>query len=96
MDSNTMSWLSWVIVGGAAGWLASQVMKSRLGLGIDIVVGIVGALVAGFVLSANAVGTSGVTGFDIWSVVLAFMGAVALLGLLRFVSNRGISTDSGS
>ena len=96
MDGNTLSWLSWVIVGGAAGWLASQVMKSRLGLGIDIVVGIVGAALTGFVLNANAIGTSSKTGFDIWSIVMAFIGAVALLGLLRLISNQSISPDSGN
>ncbi len=87
MDSNTMGWLAWIIVGGIAGWLASQVMHSRLGLIMDIVVGIVGAFIGGFLLSA--VGAPGVTGFSIWSVVVAFIGAAVLLGLLRLLSGRG-------
>lgn len=82
-----MGWLAWIIVGGVAGWLASMVMHTRLGLVMDIVVGIIGAFVGGFILSAF--GASGVTGFSIWSVVVAFIGAVVLLGLLRFVSGRG-------
>ena len=84
---DTMSWLAWIIVGGIAGWLASMVMHSRMGMLMDIVVGIVGAFVGGFLLSA--VGTAGVTGFNLWSVFVAFIGAVVLLGLLRLVSGRG-------
>jgi uncharacterized membrane protein YeaQ/YmgE (transglycosylase-associated protein family) len=87
MDGNTMGWLAWIIVGGIAGWLASQVMHSSLGLVMDIVVGIVGAVIGGFLL--NALGTSGVTGFNVWSVVVAFIGAVVLLAVVRLVSGRG-------
>jgi len=87
MDGNTMGWLAWIIVGGVAGWLASQVMRSPRGLIMDIVVGIIGAIIGGFLL--NAVGTSGVTGFNIWSVFVAFIGAVVLLGVLRLVSRNG-------
>lgn len=87
MDSNTMGWLAWIIVGSIAGWLASRVMHSPMGLLMDIIVGIIGAVIGGFLLSA--VGTSGVTGFNIWSVLVAFIGAVVLLGVLRLFSNRG-------
>ena len=85
MDSNVMGWLAWIIVGGVAGWLASIVMKTdaRQGLLMDIVVGIIGAIIGGFLL--NAVGMSGVTGFNIWSLFVAFIGAVVLLGILRLV-----------
>ncbi len=89
MDSNTMGWLAWIIVGGIAGWLASQVMKSRQGLLVNIVVGIVGAVIGGFLL--NAVGVAGVTGFNIWSVLVAFIGAVVLLWVLRLVSGRSLT-----
>ena len=93
MDSNTMGWLAWIIVGGIAGWLASSVMHSRLGLVMDIVVGIVGAFIGGFLLSA--VGAPGVTGFTLWSIVVSFIGAVVLLGLVRMVTGRGRSHRSG-
>lgn len=82
-----MSWLAWIIVGGIAGWLASRFMSSRLGLVTDIVVGIVGAFIGGFLM--NSVGARGVTGFDLWSVIVASIGAVVLLWVLRLVSNRG-------
>jgi len=87
---DTMSWLGWIIVGGIAGWLASRFMHSPMGLLMDIVVGIVGGVIGGFLMTT--VGASGVTGFNIWSLLVAFIGAVVLLGLLRLVSNRGSAT----
>jgi uncharacterized membrane protein YeaQ/YmgE (transglycosylase-associated protein family) len=84
-----MGWLAWIVVGAIAGWLASMVMHSRLGLLGDIVAGIVGALIGGVLFSA--VGVSGLTGFNVWSVFVAFIGAVVLLGAIRlFTGNRGI------
>ena len=83
---DAMGWLAWIIVGGIAGALASAVMHSRLGIIGDIVVGIVGAFIGGFLFSL--VGAAGATGFNIWSVVVAFVGAVVLLGLLRMLSGN--------
>ena len=87
---DAMGWLAWIIVGGIAGWLASMVMHSRQGLVMDIVVGIIGAFIGGFLLSA--IGTPGVTGFNLWSVIVAFIGAVVLLGVLRLFSGRSRSS----
>ena len=85
-----MGWLAWIIVGAVAGWLAGVVMHSRLGLIGDIVVGIVGAFIGGFLFSA--IGVSGTTGFNIWSVFVAFVGGVVLLGALRlFSGNRSLN-----
>lgn len=83
-----MGWLAWLIVGAVAGWLASMVMKTsgRQGLLMDIVVGIVGAFIGGFLF--NQFGAAGVTGFNIWSVLLAFVGAVVLLAVLRLLSGQ--------
>ncbi len=83
---DAMGWLAWIIIGALAGWLASVVMHSRLGLIMDIIVGIVGAIIGGFLF--NLVGAQGVTGFNIWSLFVAFIGAVVLLGVLRLVSGR--------
>jgi uncharacterized membrane protein YeaQ/YmgE (transglycosylase-associated protein family) len=76
----------WVIVGAIAGWLASIVMKTNQsqGLLMDIIVGIVGAFIGGFVLNALGVGGA-VTGLNIGSILTAFIGAVILLAILRFV-----------
>jgi uncharacterized membrane protein YeaQ/YmgE (transglycosylase-associated protein family) len=83
-----MGWLAWLVIGAVAGWLASIVMKtnSRQGLFMDIVVGIVGAFIGGFLF--NEFGSTGVTGFDIWSVFVAFTGAVVLLGAIRLANGQ--------
>ncbi len=83
-----MGWLAWLIIGAVAGWLASIVMKSsgRQGLLMDIVVGIVGAFIGGFLF--NQFGAAGVTGFNIWSVFVAFVGAVVLLAAMRLLNGQ--------
>ncbi len=80
-----MGWLAWLVIGAVAGWLASIVMKTNRsqGLLMDIIVGIVGAFIGGFLF--NQFGSAGVTGFNIWSLFVAFVGAIVLLGLLRLV-----------
>ena len=91
MDFNNMGWLAWLIVGAVSGWLASIVMRTNAsqGLLLDIIVGIIGAFIGGFLF--NAIGVTGVTGFDIWSVFVAFVGAVVLLGLLRLFTGRAVA-----
>jgi uncharacterized membrane protein YeaQ/YmgE (transglycosylase-associated protein family) len=85
--------LVWIIVGGIAGWLASLVVRGG-GMGIvgDIIVGVVGALVGGFVLSLLLPGTFGVDGFNLSSLVVAFIGAVILLLIVKlFTGRRAVS-----
>jgi len=79
-----MSILSWILVGLVAGWLAGVVMKGGShGVLGDIIVGIVGALVGGF-LATNLFGAPGaVDGFNSTSIIVAFLGAVVTIGLLR-------------
>ena len=81
-----MGWLAWLVVGAVAGWLASKVMRTSLGLLTDILVGIVGAFIGGFLF--NQFGTVGVTGFNIWSVFVAFVGAIVLLMVIRLFNGR--------
>ena len=90
MDLGTMGWLAWLIVGAIAGWLASMVMGTnrQQGLLMDIVVGIVGAVIGGLLFSA--IGAAGVTGFSIWSIFVAFTGAVILLALVRLFNRRKV------
>ena len=90
MDMGQMGWLAWLIVGAIAGWLASRVMRSGLGLIGDIIVGIVGAFLGGFLF--NLVGASGTTGFNIWSIFVSFVGAVVLLGVIRVLNGRRLTT----
>jgi uncharacterized membrane protein YeaQ/YmgE (transglycosylase-associated protein family) len=84
-----MGILAWIVVGLIAGWLASQVMRGGgYGLIGDIIVGIVGALIGGF-LAANLLNMpNAVNGINITSILVAFVGAVILLAILRMVSGR--------
>jgi uncharacterized membrane protein YeaQ/YmgE (transglycosylase-associated protein family) len=83
-----MGLLAWLIVGGVAGWLASMVMKSNLGLLMDIIVGVVGAFVGGMLF--HFLGEPGVVGFSLWSVLVAFIGSVVLLGLIRLLRGQRV------
>jgi len=79
------SWLAWIVIGLIAGAIASRVVAGRgFGCLVDIVVGVAGALIGGFLLSA-LFGASGTVGF--WgSLIVAFIGAAALLAVLKLVS----------
>ena len=81
-----MGLIAWLVVGGIAGWLASMVIPSGLGLIGDIVVGVVGGFIGGFLF--HAVGEVGMTGLSLWSIVVSFIGAVVLLYVIRFFSGR--------
>jgi uncharacterized membrane protein YeaQ/YmgE (transglycosylase-associated protein family) len=80
-----MGWISWLLVGGMAGWLASMMMgtNARMGLVANIIVGIMGAMIGGFVLSFFGIG--GVTGLNLWSMLVATMGAILLLYLVSLL-----------
>jgi uncharacterized membrane protein YeaQ/YmgE (transglycosylase-associated protein family) len=82
-----MGILAWIIIGLIAGWLAGLVMKGG-GYGIlgDIIVGIIGALVGGFL--ASALLGVGITGFDLPSLIIAFLGAVVLIAIVRALPGR--------
>jgi uncharacterized membrane protein YeaQ/YmgE (transglycosylase-associated protein family) len=88
MDMGQMGWLAWLIVGAVAGWLASMVMSTngRQGLLMDIIVGILGAFIGGFLFTQF--GAAGVTGFNVWSIFVAFTGAVVLLIVIRLLTGR--------
>ncbi len=83
---DAMGWLAWIIIGAISGWLASIVMGTNAsqGLLMDIIVGIIGAFIGGFLF--NLIGAPGATGFNVWSLFVAFIGAVVLLGILRLFS----------
>lgn len=81
-----MDWLAWIVLGGIAGWLAGMLMHSGLGIIGDIIVGIVGALLGGWLF--NQFGMPGVTGFNVYTLVVAVIGAVVLLFLVDLVSRR--------
>jgi uncharacterized membrane protein YeaQ/YmgE (transglycosylase-associated protein family) len=73
-----MSILAWIVLGLIAGFIASKIVnKTGEGIVLDILLGIVGAVVGGFLF--NLVGSAGVTGLNIWSLVVAVIGAVVFL-----------------
>ncbi len=82
-----MSILAWIILGLIAGFIGSKLVnKSGQGLILDIVLGIVGALVGGFIF--NAFGAVGVTGLNIYSLIVAVIGAVVVLVIYHAVAGR--------
>ncbi len=81
-----MSILAWIVLGLIAGWLAGQVMKGGgYELIGDLVLGIIGAIVGGF-LTGVLLGRDMVNGFNIESIVVAFIGAVILVAVSRAFS----------
>ena len=82
-----MSIISWIILGLIAGFIGSKIVDSQgQGIWLNIALGIVGALVGGFLFSLF--GSTGVTGLNMWSIVVAIVGAVVVLLLCNAVAGR--------
>ncbi len=75
----------WILFGAAAGWMASVIMKtdSRQGTMKDIVMGVIGAVVGGFLM--GLVGQEGVTGFNVYSFAVAVIGATIVIYVGRLM-----------
>ena len=88
--SNLMSIIAWILLGLVAGFIASKVVNhSGEGALMDIVLGVVGAVVGGFVFSL--VGAGGVNGFNVWSLFVAVMGAIMVLVVKHAVTGRRLA-----
>ncbi len=76
-----MNIITWIIFGALAGWLSSKIMKTdaQQGALANIVVGIVGAMIGGFIF--NLLGGSDVTGFNLYSLLVAVVGSSVLLAI---------------
>ena len=81
-----MGIIGWIVLGGLAAWVASMISKENGGLLKNIIVGIIGAFIGGFVFST--LGGSEVTGFNFYSFIVALVGALILIFLLRLVTGR--------
>ena len=82
-----MGIIAWVILGLLAGWIASKmVYGSGSGLVMNLVLGVVGAFVGG--LLVGLLGGTGVTGFNIWSLIVAVLGAVVVLWIYNTFASR--------
>jgi uncharacterized membrane protein YeaQ/YmgE (transglycosylase-associated protein family) len=70
--------LQWIVLGLAAGFIASKIVNKRgEGVVMDILLGVIGAVIGGWLF--RALGTAGATGFNVWSLLVAVIGAVLLL-----------------
>jgi len=83
-----MSILLWIVFGGIAGWIASMIAGTREGMLGNIVVGIVGAILGGFIM--DAFGAGGVSGFNLYSFFVAILGAIVLLWIYRAFTHRSV------
>lgn len=88
-----MGLLSWIVVGAIAGWLAGLVVQG-IGFGLlgDIIVGVVGGLVGGFLASQLFNMPDAVNGFNLTSIVVAFLGAVIVIVVIRLLRGSGRSS----
>jgi uncharacterized membrane protein YeaQ/YmgE (transglycosylase-associated protein family) len=84
MVDQEIGWIAAIIIGGIAGWLAEQVMKSDTGLVMNIVLGIVGAAIASAILSFFGIVLGGWIGY----LIAGFIGACILIWIVRAVRGR--------
>jgi uncharacterized membrane protein YeaQ/YmgE (transglycosylase-associated protein family) len=82
-----MSILAWIVLGLIAGFISSKIVDhSGQGVLVDILLGVVGAFVGGFLF--NVFGAVGVTGFNVWSLVVATVGAIVVLVIKHALMGR--------
>lgn len=83
-----MGFLGWIIIGALAGWIASMLTgnNEKMGAGANIVVGIIGGFIGG--LAMNLLGGSGITGFNLWSLLVAVIGSVILLWIVNAIKRK--------
>jgi uncharacterized membrane protein YeaQ/YmgE (transglycosylase-associated protein family) len=87
MDIPQMTLVAWVVVGAIAGFLASEIMGTREGLVLMIVLGIVGAIVGGWIAS-DIFKIADVTGINLTSIIVALVGAVVVIIVGQQVGGR--------
>jgi len=84
-----MGFIAWLVVGLIAGWLANAVMRGGRGnMVTDIIVGVIGAIVGGFLAGALFGVPNAVNGINFGSIVVAFLGAVVAIAIVRALPGR--------
>lgn len=80
-----MDIILWIVFGGLVGWIASMVMGTdpEQGILLNVVVGVIGAVLGGWLM--NHFGRSGVTGFNVYSFLVALLGAVILIAFVKLL-----------
>lgn len=83
-----MGIIGWVVIGALAGWIASLITGNdkRMGAGMNIFVGIIGGFIGGIVM--NLFAGYGITGFNLWSLLVATIGAIILLLIVNAIKHR--------
>ena len=82
MEDRHIGWIAAIIIGGIAGWLAEQFMKSQMGLVMNIVLGMVGAAIASWLFSLVGVEFGGWLGY----LIAGFIGAAIIISIARLIS----------
>jgi uncharacterized membrane protein YeaQ/YmgE (transglycosylase-associated protein family) len=83
-----MSFIAWIVLGLIAGFIASKIVnKSGEGFLLDVVLGVIGAVVGGYLF--QTFGMAGVTGVNIYSILVAVVGAVVVLFIYHMITGRG-------
>ena len=84
-----MNLIIWLVIGGILGWLASVVMKrdAQQGLLLNIVVGIIGAILGGWLFGGSTINQSN---FSVGSLVVSFIGAVILLAIVNLIKRGSV------
>ena len=85
-----MGIIAWIVLGALAGFIANLIMGSREGLIMMVVLGIVGAVVGGFI-AGNVFHVADVTGLNLESLVVAVFGAIVVIFVVRTLMSRGTS-----
>ncbi|GAB48763.1 GlsB/YeaQ/YmgE family stress response membrane protein [Mobilicoccus pelagius] len=90
MAFSSLGWIAWIIIGGLAGWIASKFMgtDAQMGVPANIIVGIIGAVIGGWLLKLAPGMSDGNAGY-IMSFLTALVGACVLLFILKLVFGRG-------
>lgn len=83
-----MGIIAWIVLGGIAGWIATIIMgtNAQHGIAYNIVMGIIGALVGGFIV--GLFGVDGISGFNITSLLVAVLGAALVIWATRKIGHR--------
>ncbi len=83
-----MGIIGWIIIGALAGWIASMITgnNKQMGAGTNILVGVIGGFIGGLIM--NLAGGIGITGFNLWSLVVACVGAIILLLIVNAFNRK--------
>lgn len=81
-----LGFIGWIIIGGLAGWIGSKIMgtDAQMGLGLNILVGIIGGFIGGWVLTLFGISSGG----WIWSFLTCLIGAIILLWIVGLVTKK--------